>query len=106
MKHAYDFSQPDVVDRHFLNVRELPTPSTAPVLAGLISDFLAQMVTGRLDLAWQLQYLCRDGKWDVKNLEKWKNVTPVSMEIGSVFHAIKTLREVDEVHAGVAARLG
>ncbi|KAK0623505.1 hypothetical protein B0T14DRAFT_516405 [Immersiella caudata] len=76
----------------------LYTPSTVPILAGLISDFLAQKVTGRLDLAWQLQYLCRDGKWDVKNLEKWKSVNPVSMEIGGVFHAIKTLREVDEVH--------
>ncbi|KAK4456243.1 alkaline phosphatase [Podospora aff. communis PSN243] len=76
----------------------LYTPSTAPVLAGLISNFLAQKVTGRLDLAWQLQFLCRDGKWDVKNLEKWKSVNPVSREIGGVFHAIKTLREVDDVH--------
>jgi pimeloyl-ACP methyl ester carboxylesterase/protein-tyrosine phosphatase len=74
------------------------TPPTAPVLAGLISDFLASHVTGRLSLAWQLQYLCRDGKWDVKNLEKWRNVTPVSEPIGGVFRAIKTLREVDEIH--------
>ncbi|KAK0646557.1 alkaline phosphatase-like protein [Cercophora newfieldiana] len=76
----------------------LYTPSTAPVLAGLISDFLADKITGRLDLGWQLQYLCRDGKWDVKNLEKWKSVAPVSDEIGGVFRAIKTLREVDDVH--------
>lgn len=76
----------------------LYTPSTAPVLAGLISDFLADKVTGRLSLGWQLQYLCRDGKWDVKNLEKWRSVAPVSEEIGGVFRAIKTLREVDEVH--------
>jgi hypothetical protein len=76
----------------------LYTPSTAPILGGLISDFLADKVTGRLALSWQLQYLCRDGKWDVKNLEKWKSVAPVSAEIGGVFRAIKTLREVDEVH--------
>lgn len=76
----------------------LYTPSTAPVLAGLISDFLAEEVTGRLALSWQLQYLCRDGKWDVKNLEKWRSVAPVSEEIGGLFRAIKTLREVDEVH--------
>ncbi|KXX75255.1 mRNA-capping enzyme [Madurella mycetomatis] len=69
------------------------TPPTAPILAGLISDFLASHVTGRLSLGWQLQYLCRDGKWDVKNLEKWQNVTPVSEPIGGVFRAIKTLRE-------------
>jgi len=76
----------------------LYTPSTAPILAGLISDFLATKITGRLALGWQLQYLCRDGKWDVKNLEKWKSVAPVSEPIGGVFRAIKTLREVDEVH--------
>lgn len=73
-------------------------PPWAPVLAGLVSDFLATKVTGRLSLAWQLQYLCRDGKWDVKNLEKWCSVAPVSAPIGDVFLAIKTLREVDEVH--------
>ncbi|KAK3368147.1 alkaline phosphatase-like protein [Podospora didyma] len=73
-------------------------PTSAPVLAGLISDFLAAHVTGRLDLGWQLQYLCQDGKWDVKNLEKWQKVAPVSEKIGNVFRAMKTLREVDEVH--------
>ncbi|KAK5664358.1 hypothetical protein OQA88_581 [Cercophora sp. LCS_1] len=76
----------------------LYTPTTAPILAGLISDFLNQHVTGRLDLGWQLQHLCRDGKWDVKNLEKWRSVAPVSEPIGGVFRAIKTLREVDEEH--------
>ncbi|KAL2263734.1 hypothetical protein VTK26DRAFT_5378 [Humicola hyalothermophila] len=84
----------------------LYAPSTAPVLAGLISDFLSSHVTGRLSLGWQLQYLCRDGKWDVKNLEKWRNVAPVSAPVGSscggggggVFRAIKTLREVDDEH--------
>lgn len=77
----------------------LYTPPTTNILAGLISDFLNQNVTGRLDLGWQLQHLCRDGKWDVKNLEKWKSVAPVSKPIGGVFRAIKTLREVDEQHS-------
>ncbi|AEO69139.1 0afc770d-aef5-45ea-a138-d02e7b0cc378 [Thermothielavioides terrestris] len=76
----------------------LYAPPTAPILAGLISDFLSTRVTGRLSLGWQLQYLCQDGKWDVKNLEKWRNVAPVSGPIGGVFRAIKTLREVDEEH--------
>ncbi|KAK0711366.1 hypothetical protein B0H67DRAFT_286718 [Lasiosphaeris hirsuta] len=76
----------------------LYTPTTAPILAGLISDFLGSHVTGRLSLGWQLQYLCQDGKWDVKNLEKWQKVAPVSGPIGGVFRAIKTLREVDETH--------
>jgi pimeloyl-ACP methyl ester carboxylesterase len=76
----------------------LYAPPTVPVLAGLISDFLSTHVTGRLSLGWQLQYLCKDGKWDVKNLEKWRNVAPVSGPIGGVFRAIKTLREVDEEH--------
>lgn len=74
------------------------TPPTAPILAGLISDFLSSHITGRLSLGWQLQYLCKGGKWDVKNLEKWQNVAPVSEPIGGVFRAIKTLREVDETH--------
>ncbi|KAL1838084.1 hypothetical protein VTJ49DRAFT_3076 [Mycothermus thermophilus] len=76
----------------------LYAPPTVPVLAGLISDFLASHVTGRLSLAWQLQYLSKGGKWDVKNLEKWRNVAPVSAPVGGVFRAIKTLREVDEEH--------
>lgn len=76
----------------------LYAPPTVPILAGLISDFLSSHVTGRLSLGWQLQFLCKDGKWDVKNLEKWQNVAPVSAPIGGVFRAIKTLREVDEEH--------
>ncbi|KAK4456477.1 hypothetical protein QBC42DRAFT_59763 [Cladorrhinum samala] len=71
---------------------------TAPTLPGLISDFLSQQITPRLSLAWQLQYLCRDGKWDVKNYEKWLKVPPVSDDIAGVFRAIKTLRGPDEVH--------
>lgn len=78
-------------------------PRSVRAVAGLISDFLATSVTGRLSLGWQLQYLSREGKWDVKNLNKWKSVTPVSDPIGPagqkpIFHALKTLREVDEVH--------
>lgn len=48
-------------------------PRSARALAGLISDFLAARVTQRLSLAWQLQYLSCEGKWDVKNLIKWKS---------------------------------
>lgn len=77
-------------------------PRCSRVLAGLISDFLACHVTQRLSLAWQLQYLSREGKWDVKNLNKWKSVAPVSGVIGPegkpVFRALKTLREADDVH--------
>lgn len=80
----------------------LYTPCSVRALAGLISDFLATNVTGRLSLAWQLQYLSREGKWDVKNLNKWKSVTPVSRPIGPegapIFRAMKTLREVDDMH--------
>ncbi|RGP80211.1 hypothetical protein FLONG3_1745 [Fusarium longipes] len=80
----------------------LYTPCSVRAVAGLISDFLATNVTGRLSLAWQLQYLSREGKWDVKNLNKWKSVNPVSEPIGPVgkpiFRALKTLREADDVH--------
>ncbi|CZR57244.1 related to peroxisomal serine-active lipase [Phialocephala subalpina] len=73
-------------------------PAQVRILAGLISDFLCRQVSPRLDLGWQLRFLSTSGKWDVKNLEKWKKVTPVSEPIAGVFRAMKTLREVDEVH--------
>lgn len=76
----------------------LYAPATSRTLAGLISDFLAAHVSPRLSLGWQLQYLSTEGKWDVKNLAKWKAVAPVSEPIGGVFRAMKTLREVDEEH--------
>lgn len=76
----------------------LYTPATVRILAGLVSDFLKEHVTGRFCLGWQLQYLSREGKWDVKNLAKWKSVQPVSEPIGGIFRAMKTLREVDEEH--------
>ncbi|KAK4165374.1 hypothetical protein QBC43DRAFT_32724 [Cladorrhinum sp. PSN259] len=71
----------------------------APTLPGLISDFLTDHITRRLSLAWQLQHLSRDGKWDVKNYEKWRKVKPVSDDIAGVFRAIKTLRGPDDVHS-------
>ncbi|KAI0013583.1 Alpha/Beta hydrolase protein [Xylariaceae sp. FL0662B] len=73
-------------------------PTTVRTLAGLIGDFMNQDITGRFSLGWQLQYLSREGKWDVKNLAKWKSVLPVSESIGGIFRAMKTLREVDEEH--------
>ncbi|KAI1410109.1 hypothetical protein F5Y13DRAFT_181562 [Hypoxylon sp. FL1857] len=77
----------------------LYTPATARTLAGLIGDFMNDHITGRFSLGWQLQHLSRDGKWDVKNLAKWKSVKPVSEPIGGIFRAMKTLREVDEEHS-------
>jgi pimeloyl-ACP methyl ester carboxylesterase/protein-tyrosine phosphatase len=80
----------------------LYTPRCVRGLAGLISDFLSNHVTGRLSLGWQLQYLSREGKWDVKNLNKWKSVKPVGDPIGPadkpIFRPMKTLREADDVH--------
>lgn len=77
----------------------LYTPATVRILAGLISDFLCSQVTPRLSLGWQLQYLSDAGKWDVKNLAKWQAVKPVSEPIDGIFRAMKTLREVDEIHS-------
>jgi pimeloyl-ACP methyl ester carboxylesterase/protein-tyrosine phosphatase len=73
-------------------------PAMVRILAGLIADFLCSQVSPRLSLGWQLQFLSTSGKWDVKNLEKWKKVAPVSEPIAGVFRAMKTLREVDETH--------
>jgi pimeloyl-ACP methyl ester carboxylesterase/protein-tyrosine phosphatase len=77
--------------------------STYRTVAGLIEDFLARYVSSQLSLGWQLQQLTTTGKWDVKNLEKWKKVLPVSGPIGhppdqGIFRAMKTLREQDEQH--------
>lgn len=73
-------------------------PATVRILAGLIGDFLETQVSPRLSLGWQLQFLATAGKWDVKNLAKWQAVKPVSDPIAGIFRAMKTLREVDEVH--------
>ncbi|KAE8152151.1 dual specificity phosphatase catalytic domain protein [Aspergillus avenaceus] len=72
--------------------------ATYRTLAGIIQDFLQQHVDKRLSLGWQLQYLNTSGKWDVKNLVKWKKVTPVSERMSDTFVALKMLREVDEEH--------
>ncbi|KAG9237748.1 hypothetical protein BJ875DRAFT_453038 [Amylocarpus encephaloides] len=74
-------------------------PASVRILAGLISDFLAKQISPRLDLGWQLSYLSSSGKWDVKNLEKWQGVKPVSEPINNVFRGMKTLREVDPSHS-------
>ncbi|KAI5304270.1 hypothetical protein KEM56_006676 [Ascosphaera pollenicola] len=72
--------------------------NTYRTLSGLIQNFLPKYVDHRLSLGWQLQSLTTSGKWDVKNLQKWKAVEPVSSPIGDTFYAMKTLREVDEDH--------
>ena len=68
-------------------------------LSGLIQDFIANQVDHRLSLGWQLQCLKESNKWDVKNLAKWQAVSPVSEPIVGLFYALKTLREVDEIHS-------
>ena len=73
-------------------------PTSSRIISGLIGNFLADHIDPRLSLAWQLQYLSTDGKWDVKNLGKWQAVQPVSAPIANMFRAMKTLREVDEEH--------
>ncbi|KAJ5157234.1 uncharacterized protein N7482_008334 [Penicillium canariense] len=72
--------------------------ATYRTLAGIIQDFLSQNIDKRLGLGWQLQYMNTSGKWDVKNLAKWKKVAPVSQPIANTFAALKMLREVDEEH--------
>lgn len=75
------------------------TPDCSHILASVISDFLSQHVTGRLSRSWQLQYLNKEGKWELKNLTKWQGVAPVSKSIAGVFRAMKTMREVDDEHS-------
>lgn len=75
------------------------TPDCSHILASVIADFLSQHVTGRLSRAWQLQYLNKEGKWELKNLAKWQGVVPVSKSIAGVFRAMKTMREVDDEHS-------
>lgn len=74
-------------------------PATYRTLAGLIQTFLYNHVDTRLSLGWQLQHLSTEGKWDVKNLKKWQAVRPVSEPIAGIFRAMKTLREIDEIHS-------
>ncbi|PNS13935.1 hypothetical protein CAC42_1426 [Sphaceloma murrayae] len=72
--------------------------STVRVVSGLVQGFLASHIDRRLSIGWQLQHLTTEGKWDVKNLEKWQKIQPVSEPIADVFRAMKTLREVDDEH--------
>ena len=74
-------------------------PATYRTLAGLIQTFLYEHVDTRLSLGWQLQHLSTEGKWDVKNLAKWQAVSPVSESIAGIFRAMKTLREIDDLHS-------
>ena len=73
--------------------------ATYRTLAGLIQTFLADQIDYRLSIGWQLQHMSTEGKWDVKNLEKWKAVAPVSEPIAGIFRAMKTLREIDDTHS-------
>lgn len=75
------------------------TQDCSHILASLIADFLTQHITGRLSRSWQLQYLNKEGKWELKNLAKWQGVEPVSKSIAGVFRAMKTMREVDDDHS-------
>ncbi|KAF1809394.1 hypothetical protein P152DRAFT_476523 [Eremomyces bilateralis CBS 781.70] len=84
--------------------------TTRRALAGLIATFLRRL-DPRLDAGWQLQHLTTEGKWDVKNLEKWRRTPAVSGVIAGQFRAMKVLREVDETHtpdtfAGTYGRSG
>jgi pimeloyl-ACP methyl ester carboxylesterase/protein-tyrosine phosphatase len=72
--------------------------STVRIVSGLIQSFVAAHVDHRLSLGWQLQHLSTEGKWDVKNLQKWQAIEPVSSPIAGIFRAQKTLREIDEEH--------
>ncbi|KAF1968028.1 hypothetical protein BU23DRAFT_592332 [Bimuria novae-zelandiae CBS 107.79] len=74
-------------------------PTGSRIISGLIGSFLADHIDPRLSLAWQLQYLSTEGKWDVKNFKKWQAVQSVSQPIANTFRAMKTLREVDEEHS-------
>ena len=94
--------------KNIIKATVLPSPAshallydhaTYRTLAGLIQSFLADHIDGRLSLGWQLQYLCTEGKWDVKNLAKWQAVKPVSKPIAGIFRAMKTLREIDHSHS-------
>lgn len=76
----------------------LYSPLLVHPVSNLIQHFLASTITPKLSLGWQLQYLTTEGKWDVKNLAKWQAVEPVSTSIAGIFRALKTLREVDDLH--------
>jgi len=74
-------------------------PATSRTLSGLIHTFLHTHIDARLSLSYQLQHLSTEGKWDVKNLQKWQAVPPVSAPIAGIFRGMKTLREIDAAHS-------
>jgi pimeloyl-ACP methyl ester carboxylesterase len=76
----------------------LYTTASVRILSGLMENFFTSYIDERLSMGWQLQHLTTSGKWDVKNLKKWQSVPRCSEPIGGVFRAMKTMREVDEVH--------
>lgn len=81
--------------------------STYRLVSALVESFLTTHVSPHLDFSYQLQTLTTSGKWDVKNLAKWKAVLPVSAPIhvtpatgrNGLFRALKTMREQDEEHS-------
>ena len=73
--------------------------STVRVLSGMIANFLSEHVDERLGAGWQLTSLTSSGKWDVKNLKKWQATAACSEPIGSIFRAMKTMREMDDEHS-------
>lgn len=98
-----------------IQVITLPSPaahallyahSTYRLVSALIENFLAMHVSAHLDFSYQLRVLTTSGKWDVKNIEKWKAVLPVSEPIAvdsstgpnGLFRALKTMREQDDEH--------
>jgi protein-tyrosine phosphatase len=96
----------DNTDRDFRH-QILPAPATHGlmyvtatyrIVGGIISSYIANHIDQRLSPGWQLQHLSTEGKWDVKNLQKWQAVDPVSPIISEHFRAMKTLREVDDSH--------
>ncbi|KAK5092270.1 hypothetical protein LTR70_001921 [Exophiala xenobiotica] len=79
--------------------------TTYRLVSALIESFLSTHVSQKLDFTHQLRLLTTSGKWDVKNLQKWKAVLPVSAPIDATpqnpngfFRALKTMREQDDEH--------
>jgi pimeloyl-ACP methyl ester carboxylesterase/protein-tyrosine phosphatase len=109
--HAVSTTQQrgDILKERVFKATILPSPAghallyaqrTARPISAHIQTFLASHVDHRLSLGWQLQHLTTEGKWDVKNFQKWQAIAPVSLPIANgVFRAMKTLREIDESHS-------
>lgn len=79
--------------------------TTYRLVSALIESFLSHDISPTLDFTHQLRLLTTSGKWDVKNLQKWKAVLPVSAPIDAIpqnpnglFRALKTMREQDDEH--------